>query len=195
MKKFTYIPPEFHDTLAPLFFNNGDEPYPAFLQLDCRTGEVTYGVRWEPGASEEEAAGHVRRWPVPANLLGRRLKAIAKELEADLQSVLDGYSEVYKEYEYSNDTRGELDEEARTTEEDIRLKSSKLFENAYFSFDLAPIWTAEELAEWAADEIAPSLTDDEIARLALDCKLGVADEVVVLGDESQAFRDLRDSLQ
>ncbi|MCG2645192.1 MULTISPECIES: hypothetical protein [Bradyrhizobium] len=179
--KIAYYLPTNSDALAPLFVDDGGEILRAVLQLDCRTGQVTYDVGDQ--LADDEVLGHVFRWTVPSNVLGCRLESIAHELMPQLQRVLDGYmQELDTDY-------AELGDDAQRARAYIQ---HRLSEETFVSEDLATVWTADELAE-RAEEISADLTDDEIDKLAEEYSEHYSEDGLILGCVSEAFRERRDA--
>ena len=192
--QISIIDPSTDERPAPLFVPGSEGPRPAFLQLDCRTGEVSFGVRYGYGILEDEAAGYVVRWPVKANLRGSRCVPIAEKLRPLLQCVQDGYTE---EVDLDGPalpvrTWGELNEKAQRARDDIQ-SSLELIQSAFDDLNLVQIWTAEEVAE-SSSEISEQMTDKEIEVLAGEYADHHADDVVV-GCLVEAFRNVRDQLR
>jgi len=113
-------------------------PQPCYLQLDCRSGDLSCGYQSEigNGISRAEYQDHLHRWPIPC-LVSDEANTLLVEVAPVAQSVINGY---HSEWDGRN-TVGHYTEDAQEALDLIGLICHDL---THSNPETVQIWDADD---------------------------------------------------
>ncbi|QOZ06673.1 hypothetical protein [Bradyrhizobium sp. CCBAU 51765] len=185
--------------LAPLYRTvSGSRIAPlAYLELDPRSGVVTFGNRMNCAKTEDEQRGLLYRWAVPSRIRGLHCQTIVRSLEPLLEQMVDGFFEnVEQVIDTEYITSGHLLPRANRA----RLRIGRLLRDSLIDVtNREHVVSARSPDEFVRDRIddclaiLPSTTDVGLNSIALEYRRAAEEEgVLITGSLLGALYALRD---